>query len=392
MEAGECRRFGRGAETGAAMQERSEELQGSAGCEFESAFMAALPMSQTTIDYDVDRRGEEGLVDRLLQDDSARVVLVNNGLVAVPKRSSAAAPGALDCKDDPAAPRPDAEAPGGDVKLALLSAAEVRADACRPGCLVIYLGLDRTVQPAVPYLALDITRMSGAPRNSAEEADHEQGRSAVTFAQRALRDFDWVELRSLAPCASVRDAGLATSAVAVSTWHSQQRFCPACGHPVAPTLSGWAQTCTNPDDAGRLLFPRIEPAVITAIVDDADRILLQHNTAWRENFYSVSAGFVEAGESLEHAVRREAHEEVGAQIGEVRYLGSQSWPFPASIMLGFRAHATSTEVHVDHEEVASARWFTRAELAEAVAAGFVVLPGRASIARHLIEDWYGARF
>lgn len=134
-----------------------------------------------------------------------------------------------------------------------------------------------------------------------------------------------------------------------------------------PALAGWAQACTNPTDADRLLFPRIEPAVITAIVDDEERILLQHNTAWRERFYSVSAGFVEAGESLEHAVRREAHEEVGVELDEVCYLGSQPWPFPASIMLGFRAHARTAEVAVDHEEVAAARWFTRKDLARAVA-------------------------
>lgn len=157
-----------------------------------------------------------------------------------------------------------------------------------------------------------------------------------------------------------------------------------------PALAGWAQACTNPADADRLLFPRIEPAVITAIVDDEERILLQHNTAWRERFYSVSAGFVEAGESLEHAVRREAHEEVGVELDEVCYLGSQPWPFPASIMLGFRAHARTAEVAVDHEEVAAARWFTREDLARAVASGEVELPGRASIARHMIESWYGA--
>lgn len=353
------------------------------------AFVERLPLAQTTIDYDVDRRGEEGLLDRLLADDRTRVVLVNRGLVAVPKHAAAAAPTALDCADDPAAPRPDAAAPTGEVALALLGSAEVRAEASRPGCLLIYLGIDRTEKPAVPYLALDITRAPDSAAPLSAGADHEQGASAVTLAQRALRDFDWVELRSLAPCASVRDAGLATSAVAVSTWHAHQRFCPACGHPVEPALAGWAQTCTGPDDGDRLLFPRIEPAVITVIVDDDDRVLLQHNAAWRPRFHSVSAGFVEAGESLEHAVRREAREEVGVELDEVGYLGSQSWPFPASIMLAFRARACGGEVRADGEEVSSVRWFTRSELAAAVARGEVELPGRASIARHMIEDWYG---
>lgn len=353
------------------------------------SFMDRLLLAQTSVDYDVERRSEANLVECLLADDRTRVMLVNNGLVAVPKRARAAAPVALDCADDPAAPRPDASAPHGTVELAFAAPADVRAEFQHPGALFVYLGLDRETDPAAPYLALDITRAVDAPRNAAGDADHELGRSAVTFAQRALRDYDWVELRSFAPCASVRDAGLATSAVAVCTWHSQQRFCPACGAPVTPALAGWAQSCTNAADPGRLLFPRIEPAVITAIVDDDDRILLQHNTAWRERFCSVSAGFVEAGESLEHAVRREAHEEVGVELDEVRYLGSQPWPFPASIMLGFRAHANSTAIAVDHEEVASAQWYARDELARLVASGELELPGRASIARHMIEDWYG---
>lgn len=358
----------------------------------ETGFMDRLLLAQTTIDYDVDRRSEEGLIGRLLASDRTRVVIVDNGLVAVPKRFGSVTPAALDCTADPAAPRPDAEAPVGTVRLATVSAADVRSEEHRPGALFVYLGLDREVGPSaqpVPYLALDITRAVDEPRNAAAGADHELGRSAVTFSQRALRDFDWVELRSFAPCASTRDAGLATSAVAICAWHSQQRFCPACGAPVRPALAGWAQACTNPADTDRLLFPRIEPAVITAIVDDEERILLQHNTAWRERFYSVSAGFVEAGESLEHAVRREAHEEVGVELDEVCYLGSQPWPFPASIMLGFRAHARTAEVAVDHEEVAAARWFTRKDLARAVASGEVELSGRASIARHMIENWYG---
>lgn len=355
----------------------------------EQPFMDRLLLAQTSIDYDVERRSEEGLIERLLADDRTRVMLVNNGLVAVPKRFGAAAPGALDCADDPAAPRPDAAAPTETVSLALVAPVDVRAEFHHPGALFVYLGLDRVTEPATAFIALDITRAVDAPRNAAADADHELGRSAVTFAQRALRDFDWVELRSFAPCASVRDAGLATSAVAVCTWHAQQRFCPACGAPVVPALSGWAQTCTNAADSGRLLFPRIEPAVITAIVDDDDRILLQHNTAWRERFCSVSAGFVEAGESLEHAVRRETREEVGIELDDVRYLGSQPWPFPASIMLGFRAHALTTNVAVDHEEVSSARWYTRDDLAQLVATGELELPGRASIARHMIEDWYG---
>ena len=361
------------------------ELQGN------ERFMERLLLAQTTIDLDAGRRSEEGLIEHLLTDDSTRVMLVNHGLVAVPKRSACAAPGALVCADDPAAPRPDAAPPAGHLELALLPVAEVRAAATSAGCLAIYLGIDHATDTS--YLALDITRAhdgadGGNPAVRAH-VDSDLGRARASFAVRALRDFDWVELRSFAPCADARDAGLATSAVAVAMWHAGQRFCPACGAPVRPTLAGWAQVCTGAADAGRLLFPRIEPAIITAIVDACDRLLLQHNTAWRPGFYSVSAGFVEAGESLERAVRREAAEEVGIALGKVRYLGSQPWPFSASLMLGFYARALGTEISVDHDEVSDARWFTRDELARAVETAEVELPGRASIARHMIEDWFG---
>lgn len=358
-----------------------------------TTFMDRLLLAQTTVDYDVARRGEEGLIERLLEDAATRVMLVNHGLVAVPKRSGADVPGALVCADDPAAPRPDAAAPTGPLALALLSAEAVREEARRPGCIAIYLGVDRAAEPKTPYIALDITRAAEGPAAPRPEArahvDADLGRPDGSFAVRALRDFDWIELRSFAPCATPRDAGLATSAVAVAMWHAHQRFCPSCGAPVRPALAGWAQVCTGEADGRRLLFPRIEPAIITAIVDDRDRILLQHNTAWRERFYSVSAGFVETGESLEHAVRREAEEETGVVLDTVSYLGSQPWPFPASLMLGFTAHAATTAIAVDHDEVSDARWFTREELARAVAGERLELPGRASIARHLIEHWYG---
>ena len=358
----------------------------------ESGFMKRLLLAQSAVDYDVDRRGEEGLIEHLLADDATKVLLVNNGLLAVPKRSADVSPGALDCAYDPAAPRPDASAPAGAMRLALLDSKEVRSELDEPGWLFVFLGTDRTVDPPVSYVALDITRATNGPRRGRTSVDREFGCQYDTFPSRALGAFDWVELRSFAPCASARDAGLATSAVAVSMWQNMQRYCPACGAPVRPALAGWAQTCTNDDDDGnRLLFPRIEPAVITAIVDSQDRLLLQHNTAWRPAFHSVSAGFVEAGESLERTVRRETMEEVGIELGEVRYLGSQPWPFPASIMLGFRARALSSDIRVDHEEVGAARWFTREELTCAVASGELELPGRASIARHMIEDWFGGR-
>lgn len=350
-----------------------------------------LPLAQSEIDFDVASRTDEGLIDRLLDDEATKVLLVREGSVAVRGGASTAAAAALSCADDPAAPRPDAGAPAGELDLVLISAADVRRDARRPGALVVYLGCEHGDTADIPYLALDITRIRSDSELGRAGADHEPDGADAIFGDGEPAWFDWLELRSFAPCASARDAGLATSAIAITTWQRSQRFCPYCGSPVVPIWSGWAQTCSNPDDAGRLLFPRIEPAVITAIVDDDDRLLLQHNRAWRPRFHSVSAEFVEAGESLEHAVRREAKEEVGIEVDDVRYLGSQPWPFPASIMLAFRAHACDTDIRVDEDEVGSARWFTREELIRAVATGEIESPGRASIARHMIEQWVGKR-
>ena len=211
-----------------------------------------------------------------------------------------------------------------------------------------------------------------------------------TLLQQAVTRFDWVDLRGFAPHSNAREAGQATSAITLSIWHSRQRFCPTCGAAVRPALAGWAQRCTNEADGNRVLFPRVEPAVITAIVDGHDRLLLQHNAAWKDSrLYSVSAGFVEAGENLEHACRREAMEETGIKLGEVRYLGSQPWPFPASLMMAFKAHAITTDVRVDGEETMTARWVTRDEYTAELIAGRMAAPGRATIARYMIEEWLG---
>ena len=125
------------------------------------------------------------------------------------------------------------------------------------------------------------------------------------------------------------------------------------------------------------------------VTDDEDRALLGHAPSWPEHRYSTLAGFVEPGESLEDAVRREVAEETAIAVGEVRYAASQPWPFPASLMLGFFARASSTDVRVDGDEVTAARWFTRAELTAATGSGEVVVPAGVSISRWLIETWHG---
>ena len=152
------------------------------------------------------------------------------------------------------------------------------------------------------------------------------------------------------------------------------------------THAGWVRTCT---EDGSEHYPRTDPAVIMAVVDEHDRLLLAHPSAWAVGRYSTLAGFVEPGESLEHAVRREVAEETGVVVGPVSYAGSQPWPFPASLMVAFVGRALTSEVRVDGVEVELARWFTRDELAAAVVGGQVVPPSTSSIARALIEDWFG---
>ncbi|MBO3088614.1 NAD(+) diphosphatase [Cellulomonas sp. zg-ZUI40] len=195
----------------------------------------------------------------------------------------------------------------------------------------------------------------------------------------------WASLRAVGASLDAHDAGLATAAVALDAWHDRHPRCPRCGAPTRVAQAGWSRVC---DVDGSEHYPRTDPAVIMAVVDDADRLLLGHAAAWPAGRWSTLAGFVEAGESAEQAVRREVLEETGVLVGDVAYVGSQPWPFPASLMLGFRARATSTHVEVDGVEMADARWFTRDELTAAVDSGEVLLPGGASIARALVEQWW----
>jgi NAD+ diphosphatase len=199
-------------------------------------------------------------------------------------------------------------------------------------------------------------------------------------------DESFRSLREIGMLLGARDTGLLVHAIAIANWHATHTHCPRCGAPTRMTSGGHTRMC---DVDGSEHYPRTDPAVIMAVVDDDDRLLLGHQAIWPEKRFSTLAGFVEPGESLEHAVRREVAEEVGLEIGDVGYLGSQAWPFPASLMLGFVAHATTTEVHRHDGEIAEARWFTRDGLLDAVRTGEVLLSPPVSIARRLIEHWYG---
>ncbi|WP_262412682.1 NAD(+) diphosphatase [Actinacidiphila acidipaludis] len=193
-------------------------------------------------------------------------------------------------------------------------------------------------------------------------------------------------LREVGGLLSPLEAGLMVHAVALENWQRMHRFCSRCGERTVIAAAGHIRRCPA---CGAEHYPRTDPAVIMLITDDDDRALFGRQVHWPEGRFSTLAGFVEPGESLEQAVRREVQEEVGVGIGDVEYMGSQPWPFPSSLMLGFNARATSTEVVVDGEEIHEARWFSRDELEAAYASGEVLPPSGISIAARLIERWYG---
>jgi NAD+ diphosphatase len=184
-----------------------------------------------------------------------------------------------------------------------------------------------------------------------------------------------------------RDVGLFTHAVALANWHDTHTHCPVDGTPTLPDPGGHSTRC--PVD-GTEHFPRTDPAVIMLVTDPDDRCLLARNAAWPGKRVSILAGFVEPGESAEQAVAREVDEEVRIKVTDVRYVGSQPWPMPRSLMLGFRAEAPAgQDIVVDTEEIAEAFWFSREGLVAAIKAREIALPPPVSIARQIIELWYG---
>lgn len=195
----------------------------------------------------------------------------------------------------------------------------------------------------------------------------------------------FAELRRIMTILDARDAELAATARALYAWHDSHRFCARCGAASGMILHGWQRSCAA---CGGQHFPRTDPVVIM-LIERGNSVLLGRSPGWPEGFFSLLAGFVEPGETIEAAVRRETFEEAGIKVGAVSYLASQPWPFPASLMIGCRGMAQSGEITIDPAEIAEAQWFTREDVMQAFAGEHAFLaPARAgAIAHFLLRNW-----
>lgn len=199
----------------------------------------------------------------------------------------------------------------------------------------------------------------------------------------------FVDLRMVMTALSALDAECLAIAKGLLNWHASHGFCAACGQKTEISHAGWQRLCSA---CGRTHFPRTDPVVIMLVVSQ-DRLLLGRSAQWPEGMYSLLAGFIEPGEVIEAAVRREVFEESGIRIGKVRYLASQPWVFPASLMIGCIAEAQSTEIKIDPTELEDAQWVTRADLVSIKGGTHpFIKPGRnGAIAQFLIESWLSDR-
>lgn len=292
-----------------------------------------VALTRRTLDRHAERRGDPDLAPRLLADPATRVVHLCGDRVPVSS--------------------------GDDGVVRVVTRPPVASDAEH---LVVYLGEHEGAQ----YLGV----VEDAPEVS-DEVEPDPGTATLREVGAHVDDLG---------------AALVAATLALANWHRVHGFCPRCGSRTEPVQAGWVRRCVTD---GSEHYPRTDAAVIMAVVDDDDRLLLARGRGFRTRGMSVLAGFVEPGETLAGAVAREVAEEVGVEVDDVRYLGDQPWPFPSSLMVGFTAHARGTDLRLQEDEIAAARWFTREELAAAVADGSVAVPGRVSIARRIVEHWYG---
>ncbi|MGY6410836.1 MAG: NAD(+) diphosphatase [Alkalilacustris sp.] len=266
----------------------------------------------------------------------------------------------------------------------------------RPG----WLGLDHPLRGLAAEAPILLGLADGAPRFAADISDWSPPdldvAALASFSDPTEQhhpdlapDHRFAELRGVMTRLDRREAELVVTARALTGWHRSHRFCSACGARSLPDDAGWRRRCP---DCGTHHFPRSDPVVIM-LVTRGDRVLLGRSPGWPEGMYSLLAGFVEPGETIEAAVRREVREETGVTVGAVRYLASQPWPFPASLMLGCAAEARSEDITLDPVELEDARWLDRQTLVEVMGGRHPQIRGArpGAIAHFLLREWLADR-
>lgn len=293
------------------------------------------PFSTNDLDRLPGARSDVRRADAVLDSDSTRFILVNEGRVLLSDRPSAV----------------------------FATRAEVRQIIDRPHDPIILGALNGTTYCALDTTGLPPEKLSGMTARG-----------------------EFLHLRSRYPLLNEEEVALLGYAVAVTHWQGRTRFCGACGTATEPAMGGNMRRCTDPY-CGQTYFPRVDPAVIV-LVTRGNACLLSRNKGWVKGRLGCLSGYLEPGESAEGAVIREVAEESGLTVFNVRYFGSQPWPFPASFMLAYQAEAAPGELVIAEDELDDARWVTRESLIQSLRAGEFTLPPRRTVAFRLIENWF----
>ena len=339
-----------------------------------------LPLCRSTLDRAAHLRDDEALIPRLLKDPATRVaVIVGEAMQVVPSDLGPDDPDAVPTLEDGWSSPTGPDSGSGD----------------NAPPAVRYGHADLVFRPPVAgdehrlafFLGTEATETTHATKDGSSTGTSTSYLGLVGEPTQAGYG-DWQTLREAGVLLGDRDAGIFTTVQALANWHATHQFCPRCGAHTSPEHGGWVRRCERD---GTQHFPRTDPAVIMAVVDDDDRLLLGRGAHWPPGRFSVLAGFVEPGESFESAVAREVLEEVGVEVTDVVYLGNQPWPFPSSGMVGFRARARTTQITLDGREMAEAIWVSRQEYVALLRSGELRTPSGISIAQRLVEHWLGQR-
>jgi NAD+ diphosphatase len=305
---------------------------------YEGVFMSQplhLPLAKSAIDRDYLLRDEPEIISQLLDDPATRILAIHRGKVLLTEQA-----------------------------LRLTTRSQIKAPE-----LLVYLGKSTEASADEPVGTPLLLAVVGEENAKALEPNLDS----------------WHVLRRSGFGLSARDAGMYVQALSIANWHANNKFCPMCGAETEVAKAGWTRKCLSDD---KELYPRTDPAVIVSMLDDNNRILLGSQGAWEENRWSVLAGYVEPGESLNASVEREMYEEAGVRVSDIEYLGSQGWPYPHSLMMAFTARVRGDQKHLaDGVEIAKLRWFSREDIANEKDS--ILLPGPLTIARAMLEHWYG---